>query len=124
MSIRVVIESQTDKVYTFTTFLQQLCQYRVYHKAKSEDTSGEMRYEYYLDERTPLPLSLKQEVKTIHLIDYSGQKIEITLLGCESVEMQDGTTIIYGRNYDILQGEYKIRTFFESRRYEHPNFKL
>lgn len=105
MSLRLMIEGSNEKVSTFTSLLQKLLRYRIYHQTKQPISKNELRLEYYLDERKPLPPSIKgTEVKTLKLTDYKGKEIEITLLGCNAVNMQDGSTIIYGRNYDIFSG--------------------
>jgi hypothetical protein len=105
MSLRLIIEGSNEKVSTFVELLQQLCQYRFYHQSKCSISKDELRFEYYFDERKSIPPSLIQsDVKTLKFIDHKEQEIEITLLGCNAVEIKDGTTIVYGRSYDIFAG--------------------
>jgi hypothetical protein len=103
--MRLVIEGSRTKVSGFTQLIQKLAQYRFYHQSQCPLSSEELRCEYYFDERSPLPPSLtRDDVNTLTITDTNQQEIKIQLLGCNMVEMRDGTTIIYGKSYDIFAG--------------------
>ncbi|MFC7442596.1 hypothetical protein [Laceyella putida] len=46
--------------------------------------------------------SFKQKVATIHLHTEDGQMIPIQLLDSQTLNMQNGTTLILGKSYDIF----------------------
>ncbi|MXQ55304.1 hypothetical protein [Shimazuella alba] len=106
MALKLIVEGCRDKVRDFVDFLKLSPHWRMYSGSKLSLGREEMRIDYYFDKKTPNALSLTDKpISKLTLHSTDGKMIEITLLGAQVVEMGEGITYIYGKNYDIYAGK-------------------
>jgi hypothetical protein len=102
MALKLIVEGCKDKVRDFVDFLKISPHWRLYSGSKLSLGKEEMRIDYYFDKRLQNNLSLTDKpISKLTLHSKDGKKIEITLLDAQVVEIEEGITYIYGKNYDV-----------------------
>jgi hypothetical protein len=78
-------------------------QWRFYSGSKVTIGADELRMEYLFDKKPYEKPSLQtRTVSRLTITSIDDQKIEMDLLDAEVTNMGNGTTFVYGKNFDIF----------------------
>lgn len=106
MALKLIVEGCKEKVRDFVNFLKISPHWRLYSGSKLSLGEEEMRIDYYFDKKQQNHLSLTDKpISKLTFHSKDGKKIEIVLLDAQVVEMGEGITYVYGKNYDVFAGK-------------------
>ncbi|WP_028777487.1 hypothetical protein [Shimazuella kribbensis] len=100
MSLRLVIEGESNKVFNFMSEVKRTKMYRFYDKTKFTVSPTESKVECYLDESLQMKEKKRNVIKVV--LQLSDEKrLEIDILDSKILDLGD-KTIVIGKNYDIF----------------------
>lgn len=103
MALKLCVEGNRDKVRDFMESIRMIPQWRFYSGSKLTIGGEELRMEYFFDKKPYEKPSLQtRTLSRLTITSIDDQQIDIDLLDAEVTDMGNGTTFVYGKNFDIF----------------------